>query len=201
MALVSLYDPYAIWDGSEIFTSQTVHILLDCMKDTYDINKQIAFNLLVACPASIHPFKDIHFTLNWTTVATQCAISPKAINVSTAACMFKILIRKSPHKICLPANPENCTACEEECAQSDGGNKGNDEVASLTTQAYQLDLGDKERETSIPCMQAFRLLSQFVELLKSQIEVARKSLLEAAFEAPIHGVLYCVREVICDLQL
>jgi hypothetical protein len=50
-------DPYAIFDGYEIFTSQTALILLDCLKDTYDINKQLAFNLLVACPASIHPFQ------------------------------------------------------------------------------------------------------------------------------------------------
>ena len=50
-------DPLVLFDSSEIFTSQTVHILLDCFKDTYDINKQMAFDLLAACPASIHPFQ------------------------------------------------------------------------------------------------------------------------------------------------
>ncbi len=156
--------------------------------------------------------QDINFTVQWTTTATQYAISPKAINVSTAACMFKILIRKSPHKTCLPTNSEDCqTTCQqlfmtainsdEKFTMSAGGCGSDNKLASLNSQTCQLDLADNEGGTSTPCIQAFRLLSQFVSVLKSQIKVARKSLLQAAFEAPIHGVLYCIREVICDLEL
>ena len=136
--------------------------------------------------------QDINFTLQWTTTATQYAISPKAINVSTAACMFKILIQKSPHQICLATSSANF---EVEYPQN------NDRVASSVTQACQLDLDNKEGGTSIPCVQAFRLISQLVNMLKCQIEVARKSLLQAAFDAPIHGLLYCIREVMCDMKM
>ena len=90
---------------------------------------------------------------------------------------------------------------EENFDEPDEGNEDEDKVSSLTTQAHQLHLANEEGETCIPCLQAFGLLSQFVTVLKSQIEVARTSLLRAAFEAPIHGVLYCVREIICDLEL
>ena len=156
--------------------------------------------------------QETNFTFKWTATAIQCAISPKAINVSTAACMFKILVRKSPHKICLPTRTENWkSTCgqssvapvnsEEIFTDPNGEKERNDKVPSLTDQVQQLHLVDEEEETSIPCLQAFRLLSQFVTILKSQIDVARINLLQAAFEAPIHGVLYCMREIICDLEL
>lgn len=125
--------------------------------------------------------------------------------------MFKILIRKSPHKICLPTRAENWKSTGNQssltsvnsdvtCAQGDRGNESN-KISWLITRAHQLYLVNEEGETSIPCLQAFRLLSQFVTVLKSQIDVARTNLLQAAFEAPIHGVLYCMREIICDLEL
>lgn len=150
--------------------------------------------------------------MKWIATATQYAISPKAINVSTAACMFKILIRKCPHKICLPGNPDNFSSTsdqlcmssarsEEESGRSDKENKSDDKVSSIISHTNQLTFREMEEETSIPCTQAFRVLSQFVAVLKTQIKVARKSLLQAAFDAPIHGVLYCIREIICDLEL
>lgn len=154
--------------------------------------------------------QDIDFTLKWTAAATQYAISPKAINVSTAAAMFKILVRKSPHKILLPTNFENCASrsdelcktCEEKCIGSNyDRNDAGQTVESLTNQTSQLAFVDTQEVTQIPRVQTFRLLSQFVTVLKSQLKVAMRSLLQAAFDAPMHGVLYCMREVICDLEL
>ena len=55
-ALVPFSDPYSIFECSEVFSTRTVHILLDCLKDTYDTNKQMAFDLLVACSSTIQPF-------------------------------------------------------------------------------------------------------------------------------------------------
>ncbi|XP_028408527.1 thyroid adenoma-associated protein homolog [Dendronephthya gigantea] len=205
-------DKFAIFDGYRIFNSQTVHVLLACITDSYDINKQMAFDLLVACPTSIQPFQNTDYILKWMTTATQYAISPKAINVSTAAFMFKILIRKSSYRIDLPLNLEQYQRTSDpllltpaisqgSCAYSDGVNKSSDEESSMMPSAYQLNLVDNKEETTLPYAQAFRLLSQFVMVLKYQVEVARKSLLRAAFEAPIHGLLYCIREVLCDLDL
>lgn len=144
--------------------------------------------------------------------ATQYAISPKAINVSTAVCMFKILIRKSSCKIDLPLNLEKYqrtndpllltpTNSQRKCAHSNGDNKDSNEVSSIMLPVHKLDPVDDKGEPPLPYAQAFRLLSQFVTVLKYQVEVARKSLLQAAFEAPIHGILYCIREVLCDLDL
>ena len=91
----------------------------------------------------------------------------------------------------------------EECPPCSRENQISDKVAFSNNPVRQSCCVQSEEKLSesIPCMQAYRLLSQFVTVLKSQIEVARKSLLQAAFKAPIHGVLYCIREVVCDLKL
>ena len=54
---ILILDKFAIFDGYSIFNSQTVYVLLDCITDSYDINKQMAFDLLAACPTSIEPFQ------------------------------------------------------------------------------------------------------------------------------------------------
>ena len=127
--------------------------------------------------------------------------------------MFKILIRKSPHEIRLPANCESykstssqfCTPesvkSEEASPKSNEEDDSNEEVLSLTSETYELALVDNEEELAIPSMQAFRVLTQFVTVLHCQLKVARKSLLQAAFDAPMHGVLFCIREILCDLEL
>ena len=169
------------------------------MRFSGSVGRACRFSVLVRYFMSFitnYLLQDINFTFQWTTTATQYAISPKAINVSTAASMFKILIHKSPHEICLATTSINS---EEKCVKR--GTQNNDELASLVSQAYQLFLDNKEGVASVPCVQAFRLVSQLVGVLKFQIEVARKSLLQAAFDAPIHGVLFCIREVMCDLEM
>ena len=50
-------DVYAIFDGLKIFNRQTAHILLDCVTDSYDVNKEMAFDLLIACLPSIRPIQ------------------------------------------------------------------------------------------------------------------------------------------------
>ena len=120
--------------------------------------------------------------------------------------MFKLLVRKSPHDIILTST-ENVDKISHDSARKfppenvildkdSTPNSGN-----LTPGISDDALVNDEKETSIPCEQSFRVLNQLVKILQAQIVVARKSLLHAAFEAPMHGVLYCMREIICDFDL
>ena len=43
-------------------------------------------------------------------------------------------------------------------------------------------------------------LEDLCKLLQEQITVARESLLEAAVQGPMYGVLHCIREILCDVQ-
>lgn len=202
--------------------------------------------------------------------------SPKAVNVSTAAFMFKILVRKLPHVICLPINVQQdhlsskktdphkeeysrvvgkndevvtaFVAQDENCLQSENAyclskerssgsfpltdthpaveygnhddhcsfsnqeehayvennlptghhNKANDEtVSTINKMTFKLNSIDQD----IPHAQAYRLLFQLLLLLRSQVNIAIGNLLQAAIEAPMHGLLYCIRGVLCDFEL
>ena len=189
-------------------------------------------------------------------------MSPKAIDVSTAAYMFKLLIRKSPHEITLgvknteqqrkesdtrPHGESNSAVGEKSdnerkenieieegeesmteltekpdaeerektgneqdeqsrdlsrnLDQPNDTNKRTNELKDIGFQCSMMSLSTGFEATSVPKGQNFVVLSHLLEVLQSQINVARKSLLKAASEAPIHGVLYCIREILCDFEL
>ena len=122
--------------------------------------------------------------------------------------MFKLLIRKSPHEIILPSADETSPSVDDtnsgfsRNSQGDSkSSKENKHYDNVLSSGSEDTVADEQADTRIPCEQTFRVLSQLVKRLQDQVDVARKSLLQAAFEAPIHGVLYCMRETICDFEL
>ena len=119
--------------------------------------------------------------------------------------MFKLLVRKSPHDIILTSTEIVDKTSHDAARKSPPENvkldKESTNSGNLTPRVSDDALVSEQKEASIPCEQSFRVLTQLVKILQAQVVVARKSLLHAAFEAPIHGVLYCMREIICDFDL
>ena len=54
----------------------------------------------------------------------------------------------------------------------------------------------KELLESVPCVQAFRVLVYLTDLLKSHYSVASRNLSLIGIQAPMHGVLFCLRSII-----
>ena len=48
----------------------------------------------------------------------------------------------------------------------------------------------------VPCIQAFRVLKYLTSLLKSHSSAASKNLYLTGVQAPMHGVLYCLRAIL-----
>ena len=106
----------------------------------------------------------------------QLVSSPRAVDSSSGAVLLRLLIKQCS----LPLTFMNLDGTKQ---LPEGADRG-----CLISSAFP-------GESHVPCVQAFRVLNYLISLLRLHGTVAMKNLSHAAVEAPMHGVLYCLRAI------
>ncbi|EDO39110.1 predicted protein, partial [Nematostella vectensis] len=79
--------------------------LMKCFSDTYDVNKQLAYDLLTSCPRDFLPFQSAESLEPLLLMVEQLVTSPRAVDASTASVYLKILV----DRCMVPLYPESAT--------------------------------------------------------------------------------------------
>ncbi|XP_048585812.1 thyroid adenoma-associated protein homolog isoform X2 [Nematostella vectensis] len=148
--------------------------LMKCFSDTYDVNKQLAYDLLTSCPRDFLPFQSAESLEPLLLMVEQLVTSPRAVDASTASVYLKILV----DRCMVPLYPESAT----EYLAGD----------PKTTRISDNPLNQR---------QAFSVLSALLSTLTSQASVANESLVLAAARAPMHGAVFCLRTLLTHVNL
>ncbi|XP_022790978.1 thyroid adenoma-associated protein homolog isoform X3 [Stylophora pistillata] len=162
-------DDSTIFNMSEVMSQDNIHILLDCLSDSYQINKTMAYDLLMESPTKQLPFQEEKSLLAWLSMIDQLVSSPRAIDASTASTFLTLLVEKCE----LPLKFVK-SETEQECLVS---------------------------ESTAPCPQALRVVKYLTSLLQSHRSAASKNLYLTGAQAPMHGVLHCLRAVLGYVSL
>lgn len=99
--------------------------------------------------------------------------SPRAIDASSAATLLRLLVEK----------------CSSPLTFKKHKSEEDNEPLSIAL-----------KSECVPCMQAFRVLNYLIGLLKSHCLAASKNLYLTGVQAPMHGVLYCLRAILGSMS-
>ena len=106
--------------------------------------------------------------------------SPRAVDSSSAAMFLRLFVERCR----LPLTFQ----------KPNGAIPSNDDQESEPLcNSFKLD--------HVPCTQSFRVLSQLVDLLQAHSSTASRNLSLIGIQAPMHGVLYCLRSIISHTSL
>ncbi|XP_068682323.1 tRNA (32-2'-O)-methyltransferase regulator THADA-like isoform X3 [Montipora foliosa] len=160
------------FDIIEVFNQDGISVLLGCLKDSYEHNKMMAYDLLKAVPPHCLPFQEEVSLCEWINMVDRLISSPRAVDSSSAAMFLRLFVERC--SIPLKFN--------------------------MNITASHVD-EHKELLESVPCVQAFRVLVYLTDLLKSHYSVASRNLSLIGIQAPMHGVLFCLRSIIGSTSL
>ena len=107
----------------------------------------------------------------WLNMIDRLVSSPRAVDASSAAILLRLLV--------------------ERCSSPLTFSKHNSVMAS----------SDNEPLECAPCIQTFRVLTYLIDLLRSHCSTASKNLSLIGIQAPMHGVLYCLRSILSYTSL
>ena len=107
----------------------------------------------------------------WLNMIDRLVSSPRAVDASSAATLLRLLV--------------------ERCSSPLTFSKHNSVMAS----------SDDEPLECTPCIQTFRVLTYLIDLLRSHCSTASKNLSLIGIQAPMHGVLYCLRSILSYTSL
>ncbi|XP_015774921.1 PREDICTED: thyroid adenoma-associated protein-like [Acropora digitifera] len=82
------------FDVVEVFTEDAISILLSCLKDSYEHNKMVAFDLLKAVPPQCLPFQKKGSLREWISLIDRLVSSPRAVDASSAAMYLRLLVER-----------------------------------------------------------------------------------------------------------
>lgn len=106
--------------------------------------------------------------------------SPRAVDSSTAAMFLRLFVERC--HLPLTFQKPSCAIPSRD-----------DQESEPQCNSYKLD--------HVPCTQSFRVLSHLVDLLKTHSSTASTNLSLIGIQAPMHGVLYCLRSIISHTSL
>ncbi|XP_078352490.1 tRNA (32-2'-O)-methyltransferase regulator THADA-like isoform X2 [Oculina patagonica] len=157
---------------NDVMMQDNIYILLDCLSDSYESNKTMAYDILFATPPEKLPFQEEKSLLDWLSMIDRLISSPRAVDASTAATLLRLLVEKCslPLRLKKCENEEDAIALKSECECT-------------------------------PCMQAFRVLNYLISLLTSHCLAASKNLYLTGVQAPMHSVIYCIRAIFGYMSL
>ncbi|KAJ7373357.1 hypothetical protein OS493_012949 [Desmophyllum pertusum] len=158
---------------NDVMTQDNIYILLDCLSDSYETNKMMAYDILLATPSEKLPFQEEKSLLGWLNMIDRLVSSPRAIDASSAATLLRLLVEK----------------CSSPLTFKKHKSEEDNEPLSIAL-----------KSECVPCMQAFRVLNYLIGLLKSHCLAASKNLYLTGVQAPMHGVLYCLRAILGSMS-
>ena len=153
----------------KVFNRESIQTLINCLSDTYDVNRSLATDILLILPRDIYTLgNDALIAL--LDQAIDLAYSPQPDIANT-----------SPHIISFLANSSL-----------------KDDVKRAIASVYKCI----DTESGV-CVHGAHLimLKILTRKLLEQVELAEEQLSRAALEAPMHGTIHCIRELLGAVQI
>ncbi|XP_014671184.1 PREDICTED: thyroid adenoma-associated protein homolog [Priapulus caudatus] len=166
-----------------VLCPSNIQTLLQCISDSYDVNKSLVFNLLVDFSDSLLGFDDEARLRDFLVEALQLAGGNRPSGTVTASYILRLLV----------CQPRLCDVIY-----------GLHAPAAITKVAGEAKPADCEVHTC--CSDVLKekrflsLITLLLNRLATHVEVARKSLLHAAISHPIYGIILCIRQVLGDVN-
>lgn len=123
-------------------------------------------------------FQEERCRLEWLNMIDRLVCSPRAVDASSAAMLLRLLVERCSSPLTFRKHKSVIASCADQ----------DEEPLSSSLEG-------------VPCIQFFRVLSYLIDLLKSHCSTASKNLSLVGIQAPMHGVLYCLRSVISYTSL
>ncbi|GAB6021118.1 hypothetical protein CHUAL_003751 [Chamberlinius hualienensis] len=164
----------------EYMTRSNIQTLLECFKDTYEVNKGIALDILKELNSKQLGFNDANRVAELFETAMQMTSTTRPQDEITASYLFRLL---SHHRLTVFVAMELKRMFEEEATERTSPNLLTDDQ-------------DVHVFTDI----VFAILEVLSCQLKVELKIAKKSLLEAASNGPMHGVIFSIRHLLMDLN-
>ncbi|XP_063957410.1 tRNA (32-2'-O)-methyltransferase regulator THADA-like [Lytechinus pictus] len=166
-----------LFDISLLWCRKRVNLLVMRLMDNYESNRIMAFDLLASLPPDILGLQDAQELEDCYRVAYNLAVSNKPYNCETAAFVFRLLIRQTQPRLHTSLSKTSNVEAKENQPQA------------------RLDVRSSIESNTICVIQ------NICDTLEGQVEVAGESLLEAAVQGPMYGLLHCLRILLRDTDL
>ncbi|KAG8229710.1 hypothetical protein J437_LFUL009835 [Ladona fulva] len=150
--------------------------LLLCLRDSFESNKVLALNLLMKYPAEILGFTNPLKFQKLLTTSLRLASSVKPPDCITSAYLLKLLV----------SFPETEGKLEE--------------AASEITSSLLEDFPSFSKETTFYEKSTFCMLWILVAQLERELAAAKANILVAAANGPLYGTLFCIRNLLKNLD-
>ena len=151
---------------AKVFSKESVQTLISCLYNSYEVNRSLATEILQILPYDVYTFRNDDFVALFEQ-GISLAFSPQPDTTNTSPHIMSFLANS-----CLKYNVFNA-------------------ISSVYRNLNSSDIA-KECKYNTHFIMASILSRKLLE----QIEIAEKQLSKAAFQAPIHGTLRCVRELL-----
>ena len=148
-----------------VFSKESIQTLIDCLYDTYDVNRSLANDLLLLLPSDIYAFNERELATLFEE-AIALAYSPQPDTASTA-----------PRILLFLAN----------------GNLRCDVYRAIVNRYGDLKHGTSSSECVYKTHMV--MIGILAKKLEEQINLAEEGLSKAALHAPLHGTIHCIREL------
>ncbi|KAI8517088.1 hypothetical protein Bbelb_056690, partial [Branchiostoma belcheri] len=159
---------------SDMFTPQHFHLLLECLADTYEPNKQSGLELLTlilnnTTYSSVHLKEDDRLCAGLFRICDTLMKSVNPHDSVTAAYIFRLLLHHS--------------------------------MDALRVKELNSEIPDIILELEDDVSNTFTLLGSLVMKLKMLVERSKTDLLEVAANSPIYGMIHCIRALLADVDM
>lgn len=176
-----------------ILNPYNVQTLLQCLADSYDVNKVLAFDLLVSFSDEVLGFNNEDRLKEFLMEALELAASNKPTSSVTASFVLRLLVYQP--KLCSVVSRLLTEEDAERIAKPEMSVSSEANTVATRTVNGNLKTDIIKKENAI-----LSLLSLLLDRLSSHVDVARQSLLRAAVSHPIYGIIHCIRHVLGEVD-
>uniref|UniRef100_T1J611 tRNA (32-2'-O)-methyltransferase regulator THADA n=1 Tax=Strigamia maritima TaxID=126957 RepID=T1J611_STRMM len=188
---------------TQSLTYQNVQTLLECLRDSYEVNKNLAGNILKVIPAELMGFQDEHRLSAIFEAALALASSPHPSESVSAAYILRLLVHY-PLTLSIAMATKQFLEDQSKMGQDTSGR--NTPAVDMQTrensslQEYLLHNIKVDEKTQDLMDSTFAVLEVLLFQLQIELECAKFSLLEAANSAPMYGLLFCIRMLLAEVD-
>ncbi|CAH1240076.1 THADA [Branchiostoma lanceolatum] len=174
---------------SAMFTSKHFHILLECLADTYEPNKQFGLELLTlilknTSSSSVHLKENDHLCAVLFGICETLMGSVNPHDSVTAAYILRLLLQHSV---------DSLYAKEWKLVENSS------QMVKLAKPSHST--ASVEQSVKDDVTNSFSILASLVGKLKTLLKHSKDDLLEVAANCPIYGVIHCIRALLADVDM
>ncbi|XP_071447659.1 tRNA (32-2'-O)-methyltransferase regulator THADA isoform X2 [Hetaerina americana] len=168
-------------DGSKLFESKEhedfANLLLTCLRDSFESNKNLAFKMLIRFPTESLSFKEQSWIHDYLHVGLKLASSVKPPDCITAAYLLKFVVSFSEaDKILI------------------------EEASKVVSSDFLPNIDIIAKDISFYQKNTFYIIWILFEQLRKELAIGNQNLLLAAGSGPMYGTLFSIRHLLNTLD-